>query len=72
MEKSEILADVTHKNTQAFEQALKEVTRIVFEQKMEIEGLKFYLSEVSTRINNLERELNLYRASSFGNGASVR
>lgn len=72
MEKEEILKEVERKNTIAFERALKDLTDKYLYQQIKIDILNNAISNLSIRINDLERSVVLQKSMSIGNGPTVK
>lgn len=72
MDKNDILNEVNHKNTIAFEQALKDITIRMNDLQIQVNSMTSAISGVNERITSLENQLNIYRASSFGTGPSIK
>lgn len=64
--------EVNARNTESFNQQQKELTKKVFEQQTEIDGLKNTIGTLTARLDELERKYMLLLAKSLGTGSTVK
>jgi uncharacterized coiled-coil protein SlyX len=63
---------IARRNTDSFEQQIKEVTAKMYAQQIQIDGLQNTISTLYARMNQLEQNLVLQKMQSMGTGPSVR
>lgn len=63
---------IAKRNTETFQQALKDVTAKMFEQQKQIDNLHNSLSTVYERMNQLEQKLIIQKVQLTGLGPSVK
>ena len=63
---------IARRNTDSFEQQIKEVTAKMYTQQIQIDGLQNTISTLYARMNQLEQKLVLQKMQSMGTGPSVR
>lgn len=64
------LNGINRRNTETVTQAMKDMYDKIYEQQETINRLNAGLSALQERLNGLESQSAIYRASSFGFGAS--
>lgn len=69
--REERILELPRKNANSVMQALEQMTKIVENQQIRIDGLNSAVSTLSTRLNALELIINLQKAQSMGTGPTV-
>lgn len=63
---------ISRRNTDSFEQALKDVTKKMFEQQQRLDIMQASFSAICERLNSIEKMVLIQKAMSIGHGASVK
>ena len=66
------IQELNKRNTIIVEQVLKEMQSKIYEQQKRIDGLNNVMSNITTRMNQLEQIVFIQRAQLIGHGASVK
>ncbi len=64
--------ELNRRNTETVRQTLKGMSDQVFAQQVKIDGLNSTITTLNSRIDNLERTVNLLRAMLMGSGPTSR
>lgn len=64
--------ELTRRNTETVRQTLKGMSDQVFAQQVKIDGLNSTITTLNSRIDDLERTVNLLRAMLMGSGPTSR
>ena len=64
--------ELNRRNTETVKQAIKDMSNQVFAQQIKIDGLNSTITTLNSRIDNLERTVNLLRAMLTGSGPTSR
>lgn len=64
--------ELNRRNTETVRQTLKSMSDQVFAQQVKIDGLNSTITTLNSRIDNLERTVNLLRAMLMGSGPTSR
>lgn len=64
--------ELTRRNTETVKQTLKGMSDQVFAQQVKIDGLNSTITTLNSRIDDLERTVNLLRAMLMGSGPTSR
>ena len=64
--------ELNRRNTETVKQAIKDMSNQVFAQQIKIDGLNSTITTLNSRIDNLERTVNLLRAMLMGSGPTSR
>lgn len=64
--------ELNRRNTETVRQSLKEMSAHIFAQQVKIDGLNSTITTLNSRIDNLERTVNLLRAMLTGSGPTSR
>lgn len=64
--------ELNRRNTETVRRALKDMSDQIFAQQIKIDGLNSTITTLNSRIDNLERTVNLLRAMLTGSGPTSR
>jgi outer membrane murein-binding lipoprotein Lpp len=64
--------ELNRRNTETVRQTIKDMSDQVFAQQVKIDGLNSTITTLNSRIDNLERTVNLLRAMLMGSGPTAR
>jgi outer membrane murein-binding lipoprotein Lpp len=64
--------ELNRRNTETVRQTIKGMSDQVFAQQVKIDGLNSTITTLNSRIDNLERTVNLLRAMLMGSGPTAR
>lgn len=64
--------ELNRRNTETVKQTLKGMSDQVFAQQIKIDGLNSTITTLNSRIDDLERTVNLLRAMLMGSGPTSR
>lgn len=64
--------ELTRRNTETVRQTIKDMSNQVFAQQVKIDGLNSTITTLNSRIDNLEKTVNLLRAMLMGSGPTSR
>ena len=68
----EAMDELNRRNTETVKQTLKGMSDQVFAQQVKIDGLNSTITTLNSRIDDLERTVNLLRAMLMGSGPTSR
>lgn len=64
--------ELNRRNTETVRQTIKSMSDQIFAQQVKIDGLNSTITTLNSRIDNLERTVNLLRAMLMGSGPTAR